>query len=244
MREGGCGCGTYPCPSPPPPPSPGSPACSTGPSPQLASPAAAATCPRPLLRGVARRGGGFRCSPAAASPVPVRSVRAPVPLRLVRRRPPRAAGHAARGAVGVGISTIGAGSGEGRGPQDGISTLASESARSGQAVGQGGARLRGRHRCCLDAGRYLAYQEKRCYFGFDCNRAEDYEEKVESRKYRGRYSMREEQVTRVEKLSIHSHFVDIRTVTVITNHVLGMAQEREALIRRLGFSDNSWMQMQ
>ena len=56
--------------------------------------------------------------------------------------------------------------------------------------------------------------------------------------------MREEQVTRVEKLSIHSHFVDFRTVTVIINHVLGMAQEREALIRRLGFSDNSWMQVQ
>ena len=54
---------------------------------------------------------------------------------------------------------------------------ASESARSGQAVGK----LRGRYRCCLDAGRYLADQEKSCYFGFDCNRAEDYEENVETR---------------------------------------------------------------
>ena len=82
---------------------------------------------------------------------------------------------------------------------------------------------------------HLADQEKRCYgpagFGFDCNRAEEYEEKVESRKRRGRYSMREEQVIRVEIFSIHSHFEDFRTVTVITNNhgsrngaILGMAQ--------------------
>ena len=148
--------------------------------------------------GEGRRCGAARPDPKAAEPRPesppsrrpASRPAAPAQWRLGRFRR-GASGRASRSRWAAGGAAAGSACGRPRGP------WRRNQHHRGRLWPRGGARGRGRCGCCLDAG-----------FGFDCNRAEEYEAKVESRKRRGRYSMREEQVTRVEIFSIHSHFVD------------------------------------
>jgi hypothetical protein len=130
----------------------------------------------PSSVGVGRCAGeGRRCraaDPKAAEPRPSRRPAsrpaAPAPWRLGGFRG-GASGRAWRSRWAAGGAAAGSACGRPRGP------WRRNQHHRGRLWPRGGARGRGRCGCCLDAG-----------FGFDCNRAEEYEAKVESRKRRGR----------------------------------------------------------